>query len=191
LTIMLAAAAAGLPLPLLPLHLLWVNLVTDGAPALALVTDPPGPDVMRDPPRNPAEPILGKPEWRAIAFTALLQTAIVVGVYVWALEARGLEGARNLAFSALVFGELFRAFAARDARRPFWEVGVFTNLKLLTVVVVSVLVQLGIHHIPAMQQLFQISPLSLADCLLTLALGCVPLMAMEAAKAMRRRTARR
>ena len=191
LTIMLVAAAAGLPLPLLPLHLLWINLVTDGAPALALVTDPPGPDVMRDPPRNPAEPILGKPEWRAIAFTALLQTAIVMGVYLWALEARGLEAARNLAFSALVFGELFRAFAARDAKRPFWEVGIFTNLKLLAVVVASVVGQLGIHHIPAMQKLFQISPLSLADCALTLALGCLPLMALETAKVMRSRVAMR
>ena len=182
LTVMLVAAVAGLPIPLLPLHLLWINLVTDGAPALALVTDPPGPDVMRNPPRDPAEPILGKPEWRAIALTALLQTVIVMGVYVWALEARGLEGARNLAFSALVFGELFRAFAARDAKRPFWEVGMFTNLKLLAVVAASVALQLAIHHIPAMQQLFQISPLSLADCSLTLALGCIPLMTQEAAK---------
>jgi Ca2+-transporting ATPase len=182
LTIMLVAAAAGLPLPLLPLHLLWVNLVTDGVPALALVTDPPGADVMRRPPRNPSEPILGRPEWRAIAITALLQTVIVLGVYVWALETRGLDTARNLAFSALVFGELLRAFAARDARRPFWEVGVFTNLKLLAAVIASVLVQLAIHHFPATQQLFQIGSLSPADCALTLGLGCIPLLVLELAK---------
>jgi P-type Ca2+ transporter type 2C len=182
LMVMLVAAGAGLPLPLLPLHLLWVNLVTDGVPALALVTDPPSADVMRRPPRNPAEPILGRPEWRAVALTALLQTVIVLGVYVWALEARGLDTARNLAFSVLVFGELLRAFAARDAKRPFWEVGVFTNLKLLAVVIASVLVQLAIHHFPATQQLFQISALSSADCALTLALGCIPLLVLELAK---------
>jgi Ca2+-transporting ATPase len=182
LTVMLVAAAAGLPLLLLPLPLLWVNLVTDGVPALALVTDPSSADVMRRPPRNPAEPILGWTEWRAIALTALLQTVIVLGVYVWALETRGLDTARNLAFSALVFGELLRTFAARDAKRPFWEVGVFTNLKLLAVVIASVLVQLAIHHFPATQQLFQIGALSPADCALTLGLGCIPLLVLELAK---------
>jgi Ca2+-transporting ATPase len=190
LTVMLVAAAAGLPLPLLPLHLLWVNLVTDGVPALALVTDPPSPDVMRRPPRNPAESILGLPEWRTIGITALLQAAIALGVYVWALETRGLDTARNLTFSALVFGELFRAFAARDANRPFWEVGVFTNIKLLCVVIASVLVQLAIHHFPATQKLFQIGALSLADCILTLALGCIPLLALETTKLVKRHAAR-
>jgi Ca2+-transporting ATPase len=191
LTVMLAAAAAGLPLPLLPLHLLWVNLVTDGVPALALVTDPTSVDVMRRPPRNPAEPILGRPEWRAIAVTALLQTVIVLGVFVWALETRDLDTARNLAFSTLVFGELLRAFAARDAKRPLWKVGVFTNLKLLAVVIASVLVQLAIHHFPATQQLFQIGSLSPADCALTLGLGCIPLLVLELAKLGAKPTARR
>jgi Ca2+-transporting ATPase len=182
LLIMLVAAAAGLPLPLLPLHLLWINLATDGVPALALVTDPARPDVMQRPPRNPAEPILGRVQWRAIAITALLQTVIVLGVFVWALDARGLDTARNLAFSTLVFGELLRAFAARDERRPIWAVGIFSNLKLLIVVAASVVVQILIHHIPVMQQLFHITPLSASDCVLTLTLGCLPWGALELAK---------
>jgi Ca2+-transporting ATPase len=111
---------------------------------------------------------------------------VAFGVFAWALEVRGLEVARNLAFSVLVFGELLRAFAARDADRPFWEVGLFTNLRLLGIVVASVLVQIGIHHIPATQSLFQIGTLSLADCALTLSLGMLPFAILESLKILRR-----
>ena len=78
LAVMLAAALVGLPLPLLPLHLLWINLVTDGLPALALATDPVSPDVMKRPPRPPGEPILGRREWRTVVFTGLLQAAVAL-----------------------------------------------------------------------------------------------------------------
>ena len=136
LTVMLVAALGGLPLPLLPLHLLWINLVTDGLPALALVVDPPEEDVLQRPPRHPDEPMLGRAQWRFIIAVGLLEAAATLGVFVWALNARDLAEARTLAFSTLVFGELFRAFAARSTTRLFWEVGAFTNLRLLAVVVV-------------------------------------------------------
>jgi Ca2+-transporting ATPase len=186
LAVMFAAALVGLPLPLLPLHLLWINLVTDGLPALALVTDPVSPDVMKRPPRPPGEPILGRREWRTVAFTGLLQAAVALAVFAWALQARNLDEARNLAFSVLVFGELLRAFSARDADRPFWEVGVFTNLRLFGIVVISVLVQLGIHHIPATQALFQIGALSFFDCALSLIAGSVPFAILEITKVVKR-----
>jgi P-type Ca2+ transporter type 2C len=190
LTVMLAAALAGLPLPLLPLHLLWINIVTDGLPALALVVDPPETDVLHRPPRHPDEPMLGRDEWRLIVVTGLLQAGVTLGVFAWALDARDLSDARNLAFSVLVFGELFRAFAARSTTRVFWEVGVFTNLRLLGVVVVSVVMQLGIHHIPAAQAVFEIGPLSAADCGLTLVLALVPVTIIEIGKLFRRGLAR-
>jgi P-type Ca2+ transporter type 2C len=186
LAVMFAAALVGLPLPLLPLHLLWINLVTDGLPALALATDPVSPDVMKRPPRPPGEPILGRREWRTIVFTGLLQAAVALAVFAWALQARNLDEARNLAFSVLVFGELLRAFSARDADRPFWEVGLFTNLRLFGIVVISVLVQLGIHHIPATQALFQIGALSFFDCTLSLIAGSVPFAILEIAKVVKR-----
>jgi len=190
LTLMLAAAAIGLPLPLLPLHLLWINLVTDGLPALALVSDPLRRDVMSERPRAPEEPILRAREWRNIAVTGLLQATVALAVFLWALEARDLDEARNLAFSVLVVGELLRAFAARDADRPFWEVGVFSNLRLLGIVVLSMLVQLGIHHIPATQALFEIGALSLADCIMSFAAGAIPLLVLESYKILRRRISR-
>jgi Ca2+-transporting ATPase len=114
----------------------------------------------------------------------VLQAIATLGIFFWALRARDLEEARNLAFSVLVFGELLRAFSARDPDRPFWKVGIFSNLRLLSIVVLSMLVQLGIHHIPAMQALFSIGPLSLFDCALTLAVGALPLLVLEIRKVM-------
>ncbi len=187
LAVMFIAAIVGLPLPLLPLHLLWINLVTDGFPALALVTDPTDANAMKRPPRLAQESILGRKEWRTVIFTGLLQAAVTLATFVWALKERNLEEARNLAFSVLVFGELLRAFSARDAIRPFWQVGVFSNLRLFGVVAVSFVVQIGIHHIPAFQQLFQIGPLSLLDCTLSIAMGSIPLLALELTKIVRRR----
>jgi len=186
LLVMLAAGIAGLPLPLLPLHLLWINLATDGFPALALVMDPPDPDVLKRPPRAPSEPMLGRAEWITVAWTGVLQATVTLAVFVWALRARDLAEARNLAFTTLVFGELFRSFAARSTTKLFWEVGAFTNLRLLGVVVISALVQIGIHHIPALEALFQIRDLSLTDCVVTLLLGLIPVTVLELTKLVRR-----
>ncbi|MEO8179766.1 MAG: cation-translocating P-type ATPase [Deltaproteobacteria bacterium] len=186
LAVMFGAAVIGLPMPLLPLHLLWINLVTDGLPALALVVDPVDREAMNRPPRNPEEPMLGRSEWGLIAFTGALQASVTLGVFAWALESRNLAEARNLAFSVLVFGELLRAFSARSTTRLFWEVGAFTNVRVLGVVAVSVLVQLGLHHIPATQELFQIGALPLADCALSFGLGLVPVSVLELSKLLRR-----
>ncbi|MEO7736340.1 MAG: HAD-IC family P-type ATPase, partial [Kofleriaceae bacterium] len=182
LAVMLIASIAGLPLPLLPLQLLWINLVTDGPPALALVMDPPDADVMQRAPRHPTEPILGRPEWMSIVLTGALQTAVTMGTFVWALHARDVAEARSLAFTVLVFGELFRAFAARSTTRLFWQVGAFSNLVLLAVVSGSVALQLIIHHLPWTESLFQIGTLSVFDCVLCLFVGLVPVTVIELVK---------
>jgi P-type Ca2+ transporter type 2C len=109
-----------------------------------------------------------------------------MAVFVWALTARDLSEARNLAFSVLVFGELFRALAARSTTRLFWEVGAFTNLRLLGVVVFSALLQVGLHHIPVAQAVFETVPLSAADCALTVLAGLMPVTAIELSKLVRR-----
>ena len=186
LTVMLVAALSGLPLPLVPLQLLWINVVTDGLPALALVLDPPDADVLQRPPRSPNEPMLGKAQWQFILITGVLQAAATLGIYLWALETRGLSEARNLAFSVLVFGELFRAFTARSTTKLFWEVGVLTNVRLLAVIAFSVLLQIALHHFPIAQRVLDIGPLSTADCVLTIGVALVPVAVIELAKLVRR-----
>jgi P-type Ca2+ transporter type 2C len=186
LLLMLAASLMALPLPLTPIQILWINLVTDGLPALALVMDQPEPDVLARPPRSPGEQILTASQWRMIVLTGLLESAIVLGVYAWALEARGLTSARTLAFTVLVFAEVLRSFAMRSDTRLFWEVGVFTNLRLLGVVVLSVGIQLALSHLEAGQRIFDITGLSAHDTLLGLGLGLIPVSVLEIAKLLRR-----
>ena len=189
LAVVFVGALLGYSVILLPIHLLWINLVTDGLPALALVTDRGNPTAMSHPPRSPSEQILGRAEWQRILLAAAVQTICVVGVFLWARDARDMDDARNLAFSVLVFGELLRAFSAQDPARPFWEVGLFSNVKLLLIVSLSLLVQLAIHHIPFTQEVFRIGALSLGDCALSLGVGALPLLTLELEKLVRLRRA--
>src|SRR6185295_3014703 len=94
LAVMLAAAVAGLPLPLLPMHLLWINIVTDGLPALALVMDPTDRDVLERVPRDPREPMLGRAQWHVILLIGAFEGSAVLGVFAWGLQAGTLLEAR-------------------------------------------------------------------------------------------------
>ncbi|MFN7973066.1 MAG: HAD-IC family P-type ATPase [Acidobacteriota bacterium] len=186
LLVMLGAGLLGLPLPLLPLQLLWVNLVTDGLPALALVMDPAPRDALSRPPRAARLAMLGRAQWRRILGWGTLEALLVLGTFGAALRGGAIEEARAMAFSVLVFAELLRSFSARSTRLLFWEVGAFTNLKLLAVVFVSVCLQLGVHHLPITRELFGIRELSPLRYAVALLLGLVPVSAIELAKLGRR-----
>jgi Ca2+-transporting ATPase len=186
LVVMLAAAFAGLPLPLLPLHLLWINLVTDGLPALALVMDPAAGDAMKRPPRSSTQPMLGRREWTQILLTGALQGTVTLLAFLWALRTRDLEAARDVAFTTLVFGQIFQSFAFRSPTKLLWEIGPFSNMRLVAVAAASVLVQVGIHYVPLLDRLFQITPLGLYEVGVCLFLGLVPVTAIELSKVLRR-----
>ncbi len=185
LATMLIASLAGLPLPLLPLHLLWINLVTDGLPALALVMDPPETDVMARPPRPLREPILGAAQWKVIGFAGVLETLVTLAVFVWALGHRDVATARSLAFTVLVLCELFKVFAFRSTTRVFWRVGVFTNMILLGVIAASVVAQLAILQITAVQHVFTLGAVSASDVVGCIVAGLVPVTVLELAKLVR------
>jgi Ca2+-transporting ATPase len=186
LFVMFGAALAGLPPPLLPLHLLWINLVTDGLPSLTLVMDPAADDALNRPPRDPNVAFLGRSEWLHIVLFGLVESAVVLTVYSWRLAASNAEAARDAAFSVLVFSELLRAFSARSPSRLFWEVGVFSNLRLLGAIVFSVALQIALHHVPPAQSLFRIGALSLKECLTMLTFGLIPVSVIEIGKLFRR-----
>jgi Ca2+-transporting ATPase len=182
LALMLGAAIAGLPLPLLPLQILWVNLVTDGLPALALVMDPVDREILRRPPRRPEEPMLGASEWRLIVAIGLLHAAVTLAVFVWALGTRDLAEARTLAFSTLVFGQIFSSLGFRSRRRLFWEVGPSTNLRLVAVVALSGLLQLALIQVAATRALFHVTDAPLAHQVVPVLVGLVPITVLEIAK---------
>ncbi|HEX7703069.1 MAG TPA: HAD-IC family P-type ATPase, partial [Kofleriaceae bacterium] len=182
LAVMLIASLAGLPLPLLPLQLLWINLITDGLPALALVIDPPASDVMARPPRPAREPILRASEWRLIAASATLEAGVTLGSYVWALDHGGVESARALAFAVLVASELLRAFAFRSRSRVLWSVGAFGNLTLVAVVVGSLLAQVVVLYVPSIRAVIAGGVLTPAEGALALGLGLIPVTVLELVK---------
>jgi P-type Ca2+ transporter type 2C len=186
LLVMFAALLMGQPLPLVPLQLLWINLMTDSLPALALVMDPARQELLEDPPRRPEEPMLGGAQWRTILVAGAFEAAVVLGVFLWADPAEHLERARSLAFSTLVFAELLRSFAARSSTRIFWEVGAFTNRVLLAVIIVSVLLQGALYESSAVRALFELVALRPDELLLVFALGLIPVTVLEVSKLVRR-----
>jgi Ca2+-transporting ATPase len=182
LSVMLAASVAGLPLPLQPIQLLWINVVTDSLPALALVMDPVTPDVLRRPPRAPDAPMLGRAEWATIGLAAILEAAVTLAVFAVVLSTSTVVEARSAAFSTLVLSELLRAFAARDPERIFWHVGALTNLQLLAVIGLSIAAQAAIHHFPVGQAFFGIVALPLSHWALAGAMALVPVSVLELLK---------
>ena len=148
LMVMLIAVLVGWPLPLLPLHLLWINLVTDGLPALALATDPVEPGVLNRPPRRPDVQLMDAGFLKLTAMTGLLTAAVTLAAFAYELYVDGNpERARDAAFTVLVIAELLRSFGARSSTRTVWQVGLLSNIRLLLIVMVSFGFQLAIHHI--------------------------------------------
>jgi Ca2+-transporting ATPase len=181
--VMLAAALLGWPVPLLPLQLLWINLATDGLPALALATDPVDPSVLRRPPRPTGESLADMRFVRILLFTGVLDAAVSLGAFYYGLAVeQSLASARNYAFSALVFAELFRSLGARSPDRPFWRSESAGNPRLVATVGISVAAQLLIHHVPVLERLFGIAPVTPAASVALMALGLIPLAVLELRK---------
>jgi P-type Ca2+ transporter type 2C len=184
---MLVAAVVGWPLPLLPLHLLWINLVTDGLPALALATDPVDPDVLARPPRHPEANLLDRRALGHITLLGGLTAVTTLGAFGWEWLVGGdIRHARDAAFTVLVMAELLRSLGARSSTRTVWQMGLRSNLRLAAVVAAGFAVQLAIHHVPWAQGLFGIAPISLGQCLVWSGLSAIPLILLEVGKVLGR-----
>ncbi|MCI0651914.1 MAG: cation-translocating P-type ATPase, partial [Planctomycetes bacterium] len=187
LLLVAAAALAGMPIPLLPIQILWVNLVTDGLPALFLAVDPIDRELMSRPPRPRESRILDRASLVVTATTGLVTAALAFWVYAATLAREGVEHARTHAFSALVFVELLRALPARTESRPFWTIPLHSNLKLLLVIAGAVGLQLAAPHLPLLADLLKLSPMPFWHCALLLLLAGVGAVGLEALKLARRR----
>lgn len=190
--LMLLATLFALPLPLLPVQILWINLVTDGLPALALAIDPKDPDLMRRPPRSPAEQFLTKERFLMLFAQGSFLALITLGAFVYCLYGMdlSLDRARTLTFTILVMAQLFHAFNNRSDRRSLFEIGLLTNKPLLGAVALSAALQAAIVLTPPLHQIFDVVPFDAEHWLLAFGMGILPLVAMEIWKAARSRGGR-
>jgi Ca2+-transporting ATPase len=185
LLLMTLCVALGLPAPLLPVHLLWINLVTDGLPALCLATDPVDPGVMQRPPRRSSDQITNRSFLRTMFLTGFLTAGLAFGVYLYVLKRDTLEAARTYAFAVLVFAELLRSFGARSEAKSLWHIPFFTNLNLVVVVCVSIGLQVWSQHNATLGHFLKTTFLPLTDAFWLFCLGCVPLLTLEIVKLVR------
>jgi len=157
---MFLGTLVGLPLPLLPIQILWVNLVTDGLPAMALGVDGTEPDIMKRSPRRPDESVFARGLGRKILIRGTmigLGTLLVFIVGLW--YGVGLLAARTMAFTTLVFSQLFHVFDCKSERRGIFEVGIFSNPLLVVAVMISVTMQLSVIYFPFLQSIFKTAAL--------------------------------
>ncbi len=187
--LMLVASLIGWPAPLLPIQLLWINLVTDGLPALALSLEPPEPDVMRRKPRRPNESILSARLGLAILFQGLLVGAVSLVAFGWTYSHTGgnVEQARATAFCVLVYAELLRAIAARSQTYTLGQLGFFSNPYLLLAITVSGMLQVSVAIVPFTQRVFDVPFHTVGQWLGIVLLALTPVTLIELLKLARQR----
>lgn len=160
----------GLPFPLLPIQILWVNLVTDGLPAIALGMEPAEPGIMHRPPRPPREGIFSRGLGYKIIWQGLVIGGATLLIYLYKLNSgAGLESCRTAAFAALVFAQLFFVFQCRSEEQAMFQINPLENKYLLAAVFVSGAMQIAVMTIPWLQTVFYTTPLSASDWLVIIA----------------------
>ena len=191
--ILFLSMLAGMPVPLTAVQLLVLNLVTDGAPALALGMEKGDPDIMDQPPRPVNEPIINQIMlWgiavQTVAITTATLTAFIVGLNWYPNQVRI---AQTMAFATLSISELLRAYTSRSERYPLLKIGVFSNKWMQWAVLASLIIVLAIIYVPFLDPIFDTAFLGLREWAVMLPLICLPAVAAEIYKVVLTRRARR
>jgi len=175
------ATMLGWKSPLSAIQLLWLNLITDGAPALALGLEKGDPDLMEQPPRDPEEPILNRFMLTGISIQTVAITAVTLGSY-WIGLRYYPEMAPTMAFVTLSFSELVRAFTARSERVPIMKIGMFKNKVMNWAILSSLVLLMAVIYIPFLQGIFDTVPLGWTQWEVILPLLLIPSVAAEVTK---------
>jgi len=172
----------GWEVPLLPIQLLWLNLVTDSFPAMALGVENAEPGIMKQPPRNTKEAILDKEMLGGIVFQAIAISLASLMSYYWAIRmygtGSGLIHARSVVFTTLILAELLRAFSSRSQVYTLFKIGFFSNIRMIQAVLASFLLT-AVLYIPSLNEVFDVVPLTLRDWQLITAFSFIPLLVGE------------
>ena len=184
--VMLAAPFFGMPLALLPLQILWMNLVTDGLPALALSAEPPESDTMRRPPYPASESIFARGMGRHIAWVGLLMGLLSLGIGYWYWKANDPIW-QTMIFTTLTFSQMAHILAIRSERRSLFKAGLFSNKPLLAAVCLTIALQLALLYVAGLRQVFRTTALSPVDLAATAAFAAVIFCAVELEKYFLRR----
>jgi len=175
--VLFAAIMLGLPLPLLPIHVLWINLVTDGLPALALGFEPAEPGIMRRPPRRRNESLFADGLGQGIIVLGILMAVACLLLFWWYLPREGdphanaaLAYARTMTFVALALFQLFHVMAIRSSE-PFYRVNLWSNYRLTVAVALGAILQFAVVYVPQLQRYFHTVPLTLTDAAIAVAVS--------------------
>jgi Ca2+-transporting ATPase len=175
----------GLPIPLLPIHILWINLVTDGLPGLALAAEPEERGLMRRPPRPPRESIFAHGMWQHITWVGLLMGAVCLLTQSVAIQ-MGWHW-QTMVFTILTLSQLGHALAVRSERESLFTLGLRSNAPLLLAVLFTLGLQLATIYVPSLNPLFKTEPLSVLELAVCLVMSAVVFFAVEAEKWLVRR----
>jgi Ca2+-transporting ATPase len=186
--VMVLAPLVGMPFPLLPLQILWINLVTDGLPGLALATEKAERDTMRRPPFPPNQHVLGAEMARDIAWIGLLMgvVSLALGYWFWAYGSTAEAHWRTVVFTVLALAQMGNALATRSAHDSLFQIGIFSNRALIGSVVLTFALQLAVIYWPPLQNVFKTTALSAAELLSCIALSTLVFWAVEVQKALLR-----
>ncbi|MFN5334335.1 MAG: cation-translocating P-type ATPase, partial [Bacteroidota bacterium] len=171
----------GLPIALMPIHILWINLVTDGLPGLALAGEAAEKNIMRIPPRKPNESIFSNGLGWHILWVGLLMGAVCIGVQAWAIDHDDPKW-QTYVFTILCFSQMGHVFSIRSQHFYLFQQGIFTNRPLVGAVLLTFMLQLCLLYIPILQEAFSIQALSFYELGMCIGLSLIVFHAVEAEK---------
>ena len=179
--VLLVAPVAGMPIPLLPLQLLWLNLLTDGLLGLGLGVEKPELDVMRRQPHTPGESIFARGMGRHIIWLGFLIAAVSLGIGYWYWSTNA-ENWQTVTFTTIAFLQVGQALAVRSSRNSLFKIGVASNRLLLSMAIVAVTLQLAVVYVAPLRQLFSTHALTPVDLAICAAVGSLAFVAIEIEK---------
>ncbi|MBD2756523.1 cation-translocating P-type ATPase [Spirosoma validum] len=171
----------GLPIPLLAIHILWINLITDGLPGLALAYEPAEADTMKRPPIDPKQTIFADGLGWFILWVGLLIGAVTIGIQAWAIQ-RGLAHWQTMTFTVLCFAQLGNAIAIRSHRESVFSMKLLANKPMLGAILLTVALQGMVVYVPFFNDLFNTQPLSWGELGITVAVSSLVFWAVEIQK---------